>query len=425
MNLNIFRQVYYEFRYQPVSSVVTVIGTALAIFLIMILVMTTNVTTMPMSPESGRDRMLHGKYIHFGMDDGDMSSNMSYTGAKFLYDSLPGIEVTTFFNNTYLTDIGLPGQMNENFNVKHVGDNFFKVFDFTFIAGAPFSSDAIKGGLKEAVISEKVARSVFKTTDVIGKELYISQIPYKVVGLVKDVTPLATTAFSDIYVIVGYYEQNTVLEDANDFTGMTQAVMLMEPGADLKKIREAVAARKASVNAIVKDDKNTMLIDHGAPFTQAEVGSVTGSNGDSRYESVRITRFFIYAVLLLVPAINLSSMTQGRLRRRMTEIGVRRAFGCTRFGIIREIITESFIVTLIGGFIGLLLSVIFGYFYSSLIFSGQDNLEIDNVGLSVVINGPVFLMAVVMCFILNLLSSGLPAWKASRVNPVEAINQKI
>ena len=64
----------------------------------------------------------------------------------------------------------------------------------------------------------------------------------------------------------------------------------------------------------------------------------------------------VIAILLLVPAINLSSMTLSRMRRRMAEIGVRKAFGATGGELIRQIFFENLLLTLFAGVLGLALS---------------------------------------------------------------------
>ena len=66
----------------------------------------------------------------------------------------------------------------------------------------------------------------------------------------------------------------------------------------------------------------------------------------------------VITILLLVPAINLSGITLSRMRRRMEEIGVRRAFGATRGELLRQVLAENLVVTLMGGVLGLILSYI-------------------------------------------------------------------
>ena len=61
MKLNI-KSIFINLRHQPVVSVVSIIGTALAIFLIMIVVMISDIGITPYAPESNRDRFLHNTW---------------------------------------------------------------------------------------------------------------------------------------------------------------------------------------------------------------------------------------------------------------------------------------------------------------------------------------------------------------------------
>ena len=64
-------------------------------------------------------------------------------------------------------------------------------------------------------------------------------------------------------------------------------------------------------------------------------------------------------------------MTQSRLRQRVAEIGVRRAFGSTRLELMGQIIAENLVVTLLAGVMGLLLSVAFAYLGNTLLFAQE------------------------------------------------------
>ncbi|MDE6110116.1 MAG: FtsX-like permease family protein, partial [Muribaculaceae bacterium] len=127
-------------------------------------------------------------------------------------------------------------------------------------------------------------------------------------------------------------------------------------------------------------------------------------------------------ILLLVPAINLSSLTESRLRRRVEELGVRRAFGCTRSRLMGQLFGESMIVTLVGGVIGLILSVTYAFLFSGFLF-GQGKGPAPLIDLNMLLRPSTFALALLFCFILNLLSIGIPAWKATRTNIVNAINK--
>lgn len=61
-------------------------------------------------------------------------------------------------------------------------------------------------------------------------------------------------------------------------------------------------------------------------------------------------------VILLVPAINLSGLTHTRMRRRLEELGIRKSFGATQGELVWQVLNENFVLTLIGGMLGLGLS---------------------------------------------------------------------
>lgn len=117
-------------------------------------------------------------------------------------------------------------------------------------------------------------------------------------------------------------------------------------------------------------------------------------------------------------------MTRSRLRHRVSEIGVRRAYGASRLSIVNQILGENFIITTAGGFIGLLLSFVFMLTLNNLFFPTDtmlDSVPDANPTLEMLFTWNVFLVALVFCFVLNLLSAFVPAWRASRVEPAVAI----
>lgn len=141
--------------------------------------------------------------------------------------------------------------------------------------------------------------------------------------------------------------------------------------------------------------------------------------------AVRRLRYFTWAILLLVPAVNLSSMTHSRLSRRREEIGVRRAFGATRGNILADLFIENLIITLAAGLIGLGLSVVFAFFGAESVFSAQSVTgTVSNVSPMMLLSWQSFGLSLIFCLILNILSVSLPAWQAARTNVVNALSGK-
>ena len=90
-----------------------------------------------------------------------------------------------------------------------------------------------------------------------------------------------------------------------------------------------------------------------------------------------------------------------------------------------QIIAENLVVTLLAGVMGLLLSVAFAYLGNTLLFAQEfsQTLSPPAVDASILLHGSTFGWALLFCFVLNLLSSGIPAWRASRIGIVNALGR--
>ncbi len=416
-------QILYDVRHQPVIAWVTFIATALSIFLIMVVVMMQRVSVVPFAPESCRDRLLLGAYIHVS-DDGhnDSSAPMSYEIARKLYEGLDGVEHTSFFIRDW-DPVDVKGTKNEYITAKSrfVDAEFFNIFDHKLLQGRFFTPEEVKAGIPVAIISERIAREAFGDDNPVGATIIIAQKDYRVCGVVADSSPLASTAFADIFRVA--WPENPELY-YGDMFGRFYAGLLVADGVDFESVREQVRRRYDELDSeLAPEGKKTVY--HGSPFDQEVIGAgLSGSNVTPDVGSARRMRYIIYAILLIVPAINLSSMLHSRMRRRVSEIGVRRAYGCTRSRIVFDIISENFIVTLAGGFIGVAAGVIFAYSYSGLYGSVATLGPEARPEIGALLNWTTIGIAVGLCFILNIISASVPAIQAARVNPVEAINKK-
>ena len=423
-------QAIAQLRQQPIISAVSVIGTALAIFLIMLVVMMQQVKTAPFAPESNRDRFLHGHYLSIEQEKwgkGNSSNGpMSVQTAKELWQSLKTPEAVTIYGcHATTTPVSLPKKAASSFDLRQTDDVFWRVFDFTFIDGKPYDKATFDAAIPVAVLSETVAQTLFGTTiGIVGKEFLLNHALYQVCGVVKDVSTLATQAYGQLWVP---YTAGGLDKDVwNTHMGMMTCILLAKSREDFPAIREEANRRLEEYNKIIGEN-GWKIISRNRPYDQETNAIAFGANVEPDLKTHRRQQLIIFLILLIVPAINISSMTQSRLRQRVSEIGVRRAFGSTRMEIMTQIIIENFIVTLMAGALGLLMSVVFAYAGSSIIFAQEYNysLSLPEVDSSMLLQADTFLWAFFFCFVLNLFSSGLPAWKASRIGIVNAISGKL
>ena len=425
-----FQQAWGQLRQQPLISLVNVAGTALSIFLIMLVVMMQQVQVEPFQPESNRDRFLHVRCGSIGNEkwgEGDTSNGpLSVRSAKEMYKSLTTPEVVTLYTyGTTATPVSLPNQAATAVDVKETDDDFWRVFDFAFTDGKPYDRATFDAGQPVAVITESVARLLFGTTDVAGREFLLAHAPYRISGVVQDVSTLANTAYAQVWIPYTSTDQVNNTWTA-DLMGLMSCTILAKDRADFPAIREECDRRLAAYNQVIGEN-GYKFISRNRPYDQEKDAIATAANYEPDLTAERRSRLVIYLILLIVPAINLSSMTQSRLRQRVSEIGVRRAFGCTRGEIAGQILAENFIVTLMAGVLGFLLSVGFAYTCNDIIFAQEYSMTLNppTVDASILIHLSTFLWALLFCFVLNLLSAGIPAWRAARMNIVESIGGRL
>ena len=183
-----FKQAFFQLRENRLISLVSIIGTALAICMIMVIVLVLEVRITDCVPEVNRSRSLYMKAmsIHQKGDTSDNSSNgcMSLTVAKECFKALTVPETVTIVSTGGRMRISVPAGKTMTVDNLETDDTFWKVFSFDFIAGKPFTAADSESGLPKVVISASVARNLFGTVEGCIKSviLPLSKIGYSSVS---------------------------------------------------------------------------------------------------------------------------------------------------------------------------------------------------------------------------------------------------
>lgn len=420
-----FQQALFQLRAQPLLGVITIAGNALSLFLIMVVVMMQQVNTAPFPPESNRDRMLHVQWMYLvDKQSGEQTSGMDFLSermAKECFLNLETPEAVTLYSVPEVMAVSLPKQAAEWVDVRGTDAAFWHVFDFTFIDGSPYDQAESDAGQWKAVITEKIARDLFGEVKVSGREILLNGRSSRIAGVVREVSTLASASYAQIW--LPYRAMGLQYEThAKGMTGLLMATILARDVSDFPLIREeSERLRKKMNESLGTDELNYMH----QPDEQEKATIRRLNQSEPDMGAVHRRQWMVYLVLLVVPAINLASMTQGRYRRRMQEIGIRRAFGATRGDIIRQVWMENLIVTGLGGILGLFLCVLFSIFGSDFLFGSSMLItplrQPVSVDWQLFFRVSVFAYTLFFCLILNMLSSSFPAWKASRNHLVNAL----
>lgn len=423
----LFQQTWAQIKAQPLMSAISVIGTALAIFLVMTVIMLRQVRVAPFPPESGRDRFLHysSGSIHY-MDWSESESSNGPLGIvtiREVFDQLATPEAVAVYKcMAYAVPVSLPGQPSVNADLQETNTGFWRVFDFDFVTGNPYTQAQFDAGAPVAVVAESIARRLFGNTDIVGRDILINHVSYRICGVVRDVSTLAGTAYAQIWIP---YMSTSTPDDGwcDNFMGYFSVTMLAKNRADFPEIRNELLSKFADFE---QSHPDISFIQRNRPYDQRVNSIAFAANQEPSVAQDRQRQLIILAILLIVPAINLSSMTHSRLRQRVSEIGVRRAFGCRRSQIMTQMIMENFLVTLVAGVIGLGLTVIFSYIFNVSLYTADFSYVIaaPMIDMRMLIQPSTIVWTLGLCFVLNLMSSGFPAWMASRTDVVDALRGK-
>ena len=299
-----FIQAWAQLRQQPLISAVSIAGTALAIFLIMLVVMMQQVKVVPFAPESNRDRFLHVKWMSISNSNwGDGTSNgpMSAQTARECFQSLKTPEAVTIYTVFPIsTPVSLPGSPAISVDLRQTDDIFWRVFDFSFIGGKPYDKATFDAGQPVAVLTESVVRSLFGTTDVVGREFLLNHAPYRVAGVVKDVSTLADCAYGQVW--VPYTSTGMDKEAWNDrHMGMMSCTMLAHSRDDFPAIRQEAERRKLEYNTLIGKD-GWELIYRNRPYDQEKNAIAFGANIEPDVDAARRQRIMIFVILPFAPA---------------------------------------------------------------------------------------------------------------------------
>lgn len=415
------KQAFYMLKENRLVSIISIAGTAISIAMIMVVVLMFQIQFASFSPEDHRDRML---YVDNGTEVKGKASwsrgSMSTEVAKECFYSLKLPEAVAAYASLS-KPLSIPGKrMYKAYSIKYTDPGFWKILSFRFITGKPFTEADFNSGIMQAVISRGAAQKLYGTTEVVGKPVIIDLDTYTICGVVEDVSTAAITAFGDVWVP---YTTNPILlsnTSAENMAGSFSACILAKNRDDFEPIRTELLGQTARYNATKKDWQVNFFEN---PITQFDVAIGSTGQWKVQWKDYFAETGSLLLFLLLVPALNLLGVTQAAVQKRRSEMGVRKAFGATGGALIRQIIYENCLITLLGGFIGLILS--FGLLPACKEFLlKQSDVMLQG---DMLFQPVVFLLALLFSLLLNLLSAGIPAARIAREQIVSSLkdNEKL
>jgi putative ABC transport system permease protein len=291
------------------------------------------------------------------------------------------------------------GNQNWSTTIYGVNENFPYIRNWPVEEGVFFSARDVSAGVKLCVIGTIVRDNLFGSEPPIGKMLRIRNIPFKVVGVLREKGPSSFEEQDDT-VIIPYTTAQSRLQNVRHMGSIMASAVS----------KEKVAAAVDEITAILRQ-RHHLLPGEENDFmvrTQAELAQVVGST--ARIFTVLLAS--IASVSLLVGGIGIMNIMLVSVTERVREIGIRMAIGARERDIMYQFLYEALVLCLMGGLAGIML----GIMISSLItrFAGWPT----SVSLNSIFLAFGFSAAVGIFFGLY------PALKASRLDPIESLRHE-
>jgi putative ABC transport system permease protein len=335
------------------------------------------------------------------------SGNYSSGGSRGGWGSAPTLTVedATAIKNEVPNVVAVSPEVRDSMQVQANGLNwrtrvhgespdFVQIRDWDIASGAMFTEGDVRSLAKVAVIGQTIADQLFQDSDPIGQTLIVRNIPFKIVGV------MAPKGFN----LFGSDQDDTVLIP---YTSHMRRI-------NKRTSVESILVQAADKNSIaqVQADINSLLLDrHKSPepdFTvRTQLELMQMATQTAKIMSVLLAA--IASVSLLVGGIGIMNIMLVSVTERTREIGIRMAVGARGRDILIQFLIEAVTLSAVGGIIGIALGVIAAKIVA--VSTGWPTMT------------PLIWVAIacVSSAGIGIVSGFYPAWKASRLDPIEAL----
>ena len=418
-------------RQNKLFTGIYITGTGISIALVMTLFIIFYVKFAPIYPEYNRNRILTMS-TSMRVDkknEGNWSCN-SGVSYHFVTDFLQKLKhaeavaaVETNNGNVKAYKVGNKKAIPTY--LRYVNADFWRVFTFEFLAGRAFSEEEQEAVQPVVVISESFANRLFANPTPLGEKIHFNGKEFTVVGVVKTPSNATPYATADAWVSITHNASSVIHKEYMGFMGGIHAFMLT---SDKEALRSEVLD---VVNRYNQQDSVYRHEFFGQPDDYWMSTFRTGNNDEYGFSfwSLMKNYLFILLALIFIPALNLSGMISNRMDSRMSELGVRRAYGANNREIIQQVLWENMLLTVAGGLLGLILSYVIILTTSDWILHLFDGVVVTggsevNVTFEMLFNPIVFGSSLLFCVLLNLISALIPTAWALRHSIIHSIHSK-
>jgi putative ABC transport system permease protein len=292
---------------------------------------------------------------------------------------------------------------DQNWSTQIIGTTpeFYEIRNWPVVRGSPFGQPEVDGGAKVAVLGNTVAGQLFGVgVDPVGMGIRIKNIPFTVVGVLAD---KGQSPWGQDYDDIVLIPHTTYLSKIQGGLGKFLAGSIMVSAISA----EATSRCEEQITALLRERHR---IPPGADndFQVRNLAEVASAREEST-KTLTLLLASIAAVSLLVGGIGIMNIMLVSVTERTREIGVRMAVGAKPRHILVQFLVEALTLSLMGGLIGVGLGLV-----------AAEQLA-HRFQWPTAIRPDIIVIAVVFSAAVGIGFGLYPAWKASRLDPIDAL----
>ena len=331
------------------------------------------------------------KYLH--------RKTITYNQIKFVR-SITTLPVAVSAENTLapLTIAYKNQKSDPQFNLIGSDDNFALNHNYTISDGRMVTREDVEYARDVCILTTDLIKRVFKSSEnPIGKTVQLNSRPYEVIGTF-ETKGGGSGASQDNFALIPITNLLKYFTD-KDLASLTMTVRAQSDEKMEATIDEVIGAMRSARGVKPGADNDFEVEDNSSLNLQFQSFS----------DYIVYAGAGISAIALIAASIGIMNIMLVSVTERTKEIGIRKALGATRASIISQFLTESVVLCLIGGVIGIICGIALG------------NIVAIFMHASVYIPYIWVVIGLLVCSMVGIVFGLYPALKAAKMNPIDAL----